>query len=394
MAWTAFGLLVAMILVVGFAAMRMPSVWIGLGMVLGALVVWPLAFLAISAATASAWWLILIWALAKVLVWIALKRFGGRSTKVVDALGRTLFAGPVTLGQLAVRPVHHVFCATNLRTGNNLYLTNKMTWGFPGIAAAAGDVTLATAVQASACLPGAFLARTIDVAGTTVVLDDGGVYDNMADQWEWGFPNRRDNADAAGVADLLSAAQPQAANWFMVVNASRGMDTPSDMTIKPGLMGELASALAAKDVLYDVSTATRRRLLIDVFARGRRDPSAGPSGMLVHIGTNPYAFAKQWARGDDEIGQRAKRAVALLERLDEDWAAITDANAKVATTLGPLEARQPGTTAKLLQHAWVLTRISAFVLEGWGNVDPNEPGGLDDWRRQRFEALVASSSSS
>ena len=390
--WTSFGLFVAMVLMVGAAAMRMPSGVIGFGMLLGSLFVFPFAFLAISAATASAWWLILVWALAIVLFVIALKRFGGRSAAVVGALGKTLFAGPATMGGLATRPVHHVFCATNLRTGNNLYLTNRMTWGFPGIAAPAGDLTLATAVQASACLPGAFLARTIDATpgktGGTATLDDGGVYDNMADQWEWGFANRRHNASGIDATDLLTAAQPKAADRYIVVNASKGMEGTNDLTIRPGLMGEVASALAAKDVLYDVSTATRRRLLVDVFARARRDPNAGPSGMLVHIGTNPYDFAESWSHGHDDISDRARQVLALLDELNEPWAQITDANSKVATTLGPLEQRTPGTTARLLHHAWVLTRVSAYVLEGWGEVDPAH---VDDWRRARFDALVAQS---
>ncbi len=384
--WTSFGLFVALVLLIAVVAMRMPAGVIGFGMLLGAVLVFPFAYLAITAATASSWWLLLVWAAAVVLLGIAIKRFGRRSETVVGALSKTLFTGPVTMAALASRPVHHVFCATNLRTGNNLYLTNRMSWGFPGITAPASDITLATAVQASACLPGAFLARTIDVAGKTVVLDDGGVYDNMADQWEWGFPNRKRNAASAGVTDLLNTAQPESASFFVVVNASRGMDSPNDMTIRPGLKGELASALAAKDVLYDVSTATRRRLLVDLFARARRDPNAGPSGMLVHIGTNPYEWAEDWAKGNDDTADRARQVIALLDQLNEPWAEITDANARVATTLGPLEQRTPGSTARLLHHAWVLTRVSAYVLEGWGNVDAVH---IDDWRRARFDAIVA-----
>ena len=383
--WTSFGLFVAMVLLIGAVAMRMPSGVIGFGMLLGSLLVFPFAFLAITAATASAWWLFAIWPIAIVLLAVALRRFGRRSEAVVGALEKTLFAGPATMGALSARPVHHVFCATNLRTGNNLYLTNRMNWGFPGIAGAAGDLTLATAVQASACLPGAFLARTLDVSGVTVVLDDGGVYDNMADQWEWGFANRVRNAASIKAADLMTAAQPDGANRFIVVNASRGMEGTSEMTIKPGLMGELASVLTAKDVLYDVSTATRRRLLVDVFARARKDPDAGPGGMLVHIGTNPYDFAKGWSNGSDDTAERARNALALLDQLNEPWAQITADNAKVATTLGALEQRAPGTTARLLHHAWVLTRVSAYVLEGWGDVDPAH---VDDWRRARFDALV------
>ena len=326
-----------MVLIIGAVAMRMPSGVIGFGMLLGSLLVFPFTLVAITATTASAWWLFAIWAVAIVLLAIALKRFGRRSEAVVGALEKTLFAGPATMGALSARPVHHVFCATNLRTGNNLYLTNRLNWGFPGIAGPAGDLTLATAVQASACLPGAFLARTLDVSGVTVVLDDGGVYDNMADQWKWGFANRRDNAARAGVADLLTGAS----GGRLVLRGGqhvKGMEGTNKLKIRPGLMGELASVLAAKDVLYDVSTATRRRLLVDVFARSRRDPDAGPSGMLVHIGTDPAVFAKSWANGTDPTAKHAQEALERLGALGVDWAKLAKANSTVATTLGPLKA--------------------------------------------------------
>jgi hypothetical protein len=403
--WVAAGLLVAMVLVVGLFAKRMPARVIGTEMLYGAVVVWPLAFLAITAATASAWWLLLVWPVAAFFVWFAIKRFGNRSVALVEALGRTLFAGsggPVSLAALADRPVNHLFCATNLRSGNNVYLSNRITWGFPGIAGGPTVLTLANAVQASACLPGAFLARTVDVLpdveGGVVVVSDGGAYDNMADQWELGFANRRRNAEDAGASDLLDTAQPEAANYFVVVNASRGMDTPSDMTVRPGLMGEIASALAAKDVLYDVSTTTRRRLLIDVFRRAQRDPSSGPSGMLIHIGTSPYEIASSFSRGDDAIAIRSRAAIALLDKIaaadgsgangKDWWAALAEKNSTVATTLGPLEKRGAGTTAALLHHSWVLTRISAYVLHSWGELGDSD---IDDWRRARFDGLVAAS---
>lgn len=404
--WVSVGLLVAMVLLIGLFARRMPAKIISIAMLVGAVLVWPFAFLAVTAATASAWWLILIWIATVVLLGLAIKRFGNRSVAVVDALERTLFAGtggPVSLAALADRPVNHLFCATNLRSGNNVYLSNRITWGVPGIAGPPTALTLANAVQASACLPGAFLARTVDVLpdaeGGVVVVSDGGAYDNMADQWELGFANRRRNAEAAGASELLDTAQPEPANYFVVVNASRGMDTPSDMTVRPGLMGEIVSALAAKDVLYDVSTTTRRRLLVDIFQRSRKDPTSGPSGMLVHIGTSPYEIASSFSKGGDEIATRARDAIVLLDKIaaadssgadaKEWWADLAEQNSTVATTLGPLEKRAPGTTAALLHHAWVLTRVSAYVLHGRGAL-PNDDH-IDDWRRTRFDALVAAS---
>ena len=416
--WVGVAALGVMILLTAALALKLlPSLRIILGVALGAVVVLPFVAGAVAGATASAVWLVLLWPAALVFFWSAVRRFGGRSLAVVKALGRTLFAGssgPLGLDALSNRPVHHVFCATDLNTGNTLYLTNRLTWGHPDVLARPGGVTLATAVQGSACLPGAFLARSIEPlpsdppVSRAVVLSDGGAYDNMADQWEWGYANRRQNVEAfPGGVDLLASAQPDPATHLIVVNASKGMTDVGDIHTKPGLKGELASAMGAKDVLYDVSTATRRRLLIDVFERSRAGTTDELGGMLVHIGTSPYAVVDQFAkRGGDDAG-RARAARSLLDGLtdlewpdpsaDGDsrrkaWRKVAKANAAVKTTLAPLEKLAPGSTAALLHHAWVLTRITAFVVHDWGALPLR--GVPDDWRRARFETLVAVSASS
>jgi hypothetical protein len=309
-----------------------------------------------------------------------------------------------------------VFCATNLRTGNNLYLTNRLLWGYPNIAAEVPSIPLGTAVQASACLPGAFLARTLTLTGDagnqigTVVLSDGGVYDNMADQWEWGFANRQEAADRLGVGDLVVAAQPSAASHLVVVNASQGMGGDADwVDTSPGLAGELASVLRAKDVLYDVSTATRRHLLVDEFDRAHTHPDLGGlDGMLVHIGTSPYKLVDSFASRGDERAARATAARDLLDHLTDQeigspstdqirrawWKDVAAENSTVATTLAPLEHLKQrggrGCSARLMHHAWVLTRITAFVLHDWGTL-PTGDTERSDWGHARFATLVAHS---
>jgi hypothetical protein len=372
----------------------------------GAVLVWPFTYLATRAASDSWLWLPLVWVLAIALLAVAILRFGRRSEAAVGGLEATLFSKDRTMGSLDDRAVHHVLCATNLQTGNNLYLTNKVVWGH-GAPAVAGGVTLATAVQASACLPGAFLARTIErISGAgspTVVLSDGGAYDNMADQWEWGFSNRREHAkDIAGASALLEAAQPASATHLVVVNASRGMTGTNDKVVKPGLRGELASAFGAKDVLYDVSTATRRRLLIEMFDRARKDPADGKGGILVHIGTSPYTVVDKFKDDGNEISSRAVQAEKVLDLLTDLelgtakpdprrrrqwWIDRANENASVKTTLAPLERIAPGTSARLLHHAWMLTRITGHVVHAWGTL-PDPAGDLADWRCRRFDELI------
>jgi predicted acylesterase/phospholipase RssA len=406
--WLSVGLLAAGSLAVALAWRVLPATPIRGAVLAGAVAVGPLSFLAASAASDSSWWLLVIWPVAAVLLWAAVRRFGRRSEAAVTGLEQTVFSSPRRLAELSDRPVHHVFCATNLRTGNNTYLSNRLAWGYPEFAASPGSVSVAAAVQASACLPGAFLARTVDLVpgdpASAVVLSDGGVYDNMADQWEWGYPNRVRYAaeNSAEAAALLRTAQAAAATHLVVVNASRGMAGTSEMATPPGFRGELASALGAKDVLYDVSTATRRRLLIEMFDRARTNPDQGPGGMLIHIGSSPYQVVDRFLEDDGPIATRADDAAAVLDQLTDAetgaganadpksrrryWSNIANDNSTVKTTLAPLERIDPGSTTRLLHHAWVLTRVTCYVLHGWGSLPT---AGVDDWRSDRFAALVA-----
>lgn len=414
--WVATGVAAGMLLLVGlFVARKMPASVLTIGVMVGAAASWPLTLVAAGVASASGWWLVLVWVVAVLSLLVAVRRFGRRSEIAADGLTDTLFAGQVLSG-LGDRRVHHVFCATNLRTGNNLYLTNRLLWGYPNIAAEVPSIPLGTAVQASACLPGAFLARTMTLTDDarkllgTVVLSDGGVYDNMADQWEWGFANRQGAAARLGAGELVAGAQPEGASHLVVVNASRGMGGDDEtVDTSPGLGGELASVLGAKDVLYDVSTATRRRLLIDEFDQAHTHPELGGlDGMLVHIGTSPYQLVDAFASRGDERGARAVAARSLLDDLTDEeigspsseqmrrewWQRVAAANSTVATTLAPLEHLKRrggrGCSARLLHHAWILTRITAFVLHGWGTL-PTSDTERGDWGHARFATLVADS---
>src|SRR4029079_15552680 len=95
-------------------------------------------------------------------------------------------------------------------------------YGFSGTSAPV-ELPLATAVQASACVPGAFSPCTLtlgDIAaqgtgrlgvverrGTgRLVLVDGGVYDNMADEWEYGFRGRQKSWPSLAEAQPAPAA--------------------------------------------------------------------------------------------------------------------------------------------------------------------------------------------
>jgi hypothetical protein len=340
----------------------------------------------------------LLFLVAVVLVALALWHFSRRSVVVDDALAARLFSEqghPIKLAARSQRRTHHVFCATELQAGDHCYLTPRLVYAYLAGRGGPGELRLSTAVQSSACLPGAFGPRTIDTSAAKLglaitwdiddvsglapakrlVLNDGGVYDNMADQWEQGYDPR---------AERLGLPKDGGANALVVVNAGKAM---SWKTLRPGtsLIGEAGALKRTVDILYDVSTAHRRQGLVRRF--GTSDTvGGGLRGALVHIARSPFHAPHQFSRSPDEgRRRRAKEALDFLTSIGADEALWTDrahASPEVATTLGALG---PRTTADLLEHAYVLTRINLYVVLGLGQLVGEEA----KFARSRFDAMVA-----
>ena len=333
------------------------------------------------------WWAVATIALVVAMVagFVAWRLVGRRSLHTERAIDRELLGDrSVLLGDLRTTPsaVHHVLCTTELQTGTSMYFSNRLVYGygFSGTTAPVA-VPLATAVQASACVPGAFAPRVLalDEVGLTgagrLVLVDGGVYDNMADEWEYGFASRKKSWPS--VLD----AQPRAAALLLVANASGGWNE-----IKPikgrGVRLELAGVLRSKDVQYDVSTAHRRRALAALF---RDHDAKSPDGAFAQVSASPYDIAEQFGtRAGWTADERSRRADEVREFLDaqgytqSEWASIVRTTSGVPTTLAPLGR---DITAALLEHGHVLATVNMYVLHGLG-----ELRAID---RTRFARLAA-----
>jgi predicted acylesterase/phospholipase RssA len=272
---------------------------------------------------------------------------------------------------VAASSVHHVICTTELQSGTSFFFSNRAVYGhqFGGYPRPV-SIPVATAVQASACVPGAFVPRVIarsalGLSGDgSIVVVDGGVYDNMADEWEYGYKRRV--TTWVGLRDV----QPDAARLLVVVNGSAGWDR-----LKPigrgRLATELAGLLRSMDVQYDVSTAHRRRALMDQF----RDVEETrlDEGVFVQISASPFdtpaRFAGSPGQRPDEFSKRAETAEKFL--LDSGyssdwWDATVKETSGTKTTLAKLGVER---TAKLLEHAYVLTRVNLYVILGVGDLD-------------------------
>jgi hypothetical protein len=96
--------------------------------------------------------------------------FTWRSAVVDSALARTHFSHdgkPTKLAEVE-RSLDHVMCATELQAGEHFYFAPSFLYSYRFGRGEPAELRLSTAVQASACLPGAFAARRLPADPTPV----------------------------------------------------------------------------------------------------------------------------------------------------------------------------------------------------------------------------------
>jgi hypothetical protein len=328
-----------------------------------------------------------------VLMIIAVAVFERRSIKADEALAAEHFNtnGKATLLADVDRPVTHVFCATELQEGRHFYMSPTFVYSWANGVGVPASLPLSTAVQASACLPGAFAARRIPAAphsfqggaaGTPahddLVLVDGGVYDNMGEQWLRGLPDR---IAQVGLPPQLPVDQ------VLVVNASALPGWRRAGPRWPAVAREVSDLLADTSVMYLQTTSTRRADMVAAW-RANEVLGTGVRGALVHIAQDPHAVVTRMTRepepqptGNPATDQRlvaehqarvdrAQAALAKLNAVNADWAAIAQINKALPTVLRKLGRR---TTVRLLYASYVVAMCMAHVELAYPLYDVPDP---------------------
>ncbi len=300
--------------------------------------------------------------------------FPRRSAVVDSALARTHFSRdgrPTTLAETA-RSLDHVMCATELQSGEHFYLAPTFLYSYRFGCGQPARLRLSTAVQASACLPGAFAARRLTAAShqfqrsatvtepatipSQMLLTDGGVYDNMADQWLDGLASRvRDNP---GLRMMTSAV-----DQMIVANSSAGPHWTPVPASWLAIRNELTTLARVKDIQYAVSTSGRRHELVTGWDAAARS-GQGIQGALVHIAQSPFEVPDAFANASrwPQRSTRARETLAWLGDTEQNrraWAEVAQQNRTVPTVLRKLG---PDPTARLLWHAYVLAACNLHVL--------------------------------
>ena len=292
-----------------------------------------------------------------------------RGTTCALAFRRTLYSTgrrPTLLREIERKNVQHVICATDVRAGHHVYFSGdfvcsyRLGWGCPA------EFPLADAVQASAAFPGGFPPRWLATeqhgfAGGArdtprfMVLSDGGVYDNMAEQWPIGVRSRKSRWPMH--SDML-----QESNTLIVVDASGPMRWAAVRRLRIPAIGEVFALLRVIRVLYDKTTAERRSTLVDRFDRAARD-RRGLEGALIMINRSPYWTADYFSKETEAWPERAKRAARALQVLGDEnrnrWKHLAKENSRVKTTLSRLGGE---VAAGLLFHGYVSAMANLHVI--------------------------------
>jgi Patatin-like phospholipase len=349
--------------------------------------------------TIAIWWLPWPWALRllafllALVLWAALGAQRGRVCGRAFAHALYMKQSAPTGGPRRSRPpklseghkqIDHVLCATDLHAGEHVYFSPKFVcayrfgWGVPG------DLYLHTAVQCSAALPGAFPVRRLRTGrhkfqhGTdmdaTMALVDGGVYDNMADQWGQGVAARKKRDGWKAFAEGL-----QEPDELIVVNSSAGLDWGMLKRLRVPILGELLALLRDKDVLYDNSTSLRRFGLVNRFDFAELQEAGVHAdrvdlsklgdpilrGALVSIPQSPFTIPKAF-EGSIAWPGRAARATAVLDALsDEDEDTWKDAALQDQAVKTNLSKLGTATSAQLIRHGYLLAMANLHVILGY-----------------------------
>lgn len=153
---------------------------------------------------------------------------------------------------------------------------------------------------------------------------------------------------------------------------------------------EVSDLLADKSVMYLQTTSTRRADMIDTW-RANEKLGTGVRGVLVHIAQDPQVVVTRMTKepaprptGDPATDQRladehqarvsrAQAALAKLNAVNADWAAIAQINRGVPTVLRKLGRK---TTVRLLYGSYVVTMCMAHVELSYPLYDLPDPNSF------------------
>jgi predicted acylesterase/phospholipase RssA len=278
------------------------------------------------------------------------------ATKLFSRSGKS-----TKLAGLPNSTVDHVICATDLVFGEHVYFSRQFVYSYRHGGGTPGPLSLGAAVQTSSCFPGALPARWIRTdqfsfpdrpeVPSKMALIDGGVYDNMGDEWLVNMDDRRKRKD--GFPNHVLTPEV-----VIIVNSSAGQEMSRLGTMLLPFVGELFGLLRIINTLFENTTTTRRRYLLSRFVKN------APRGCFVMIERSPRSVAASSLKSPDaDVRRRSADVLASLDcQSTQFWDDLAKATAHAPTTFRGLGNE---TAAKLIWHGYLNAVCNTHVVLGY-----------------------------
>jgi predicted acylesterase/phospholipase RssA len=267
--------------------------------------------------------------------------------------------------------INHIICATELHADQHIYFSSNFVYSYPCGLGASESTTLAAVVQASAAFPPLlppikvksfpfhFSGKPSDIPHE-LILTDGGVYNNMGEQWIVGLEERK-----KVLPDIKKIAFD--ADIIILVNSTAGIkNTPISWFDKIPLVGEGTLFYRIICSLFDQTTTTRREKLFIDF-RNALITGEGKRGIMVMIEQTPFQML-DWMQNttEPELEQQRERTISVLDKLPKDyrkeWDTIKKISMKTGTTFRVINQL---TAENLIYHAFIVAMINAHIVLGF-----------------------------
>jgi len=283
-----------------------------------------------------------------------------RATSSGTTADRPKPASRPTLADFSPSVVRHVLCATELTSGRPFFMdrdgVSSRTYGRGG-----PGISVAQAIYASAAFPIVFpplrvSSEKLALSGSDRVdaprkvwLSDGGVYNNLANEFDEAFL-----AEATNALRLRTGDPGPGRLQRILINAS----APSRVRPLPRMWIRRGLEATARIMSITYENTVRPRIEALVADEGRPG-----SDLLIDIAVSPMEVARRLRdslASDADAVRRAKDLIGSLSAMktEREWIETSTAAAAVKTVLSPIGL---GPAARLLHQGYVDAAIVCHI---------------------------------
>ena len=301
-------------------------------------------------------------ALGSLFLFILLCHWRGKICK--SAFSKVLFDNKL-LSAITRTNLNHVICATELDSGWQVYFSGDFIYSHSIGFRIPKNTLLADVVYASAAYAPLLPVIELFLSSNTskgILLTDGGVYNNMGDQWIVDLKKRKEKIPV----DVCNSIHE--ADEVIVVNSTaRLKNSPLKWHHRFPVLREFTLFYRIICAMFDQTTTTRRKRLFSIFEDSLMK-NEGMKGVMVMLEQTPYEVLYHFNKTTEQnFYCQRQRALNVLKTMpektcSEHWNRVREKSLKAPTTLRTIKEEF---AQNLVYHSFVLAMINTHVILGY-----------------------------